>query len=159
MTLSEGKIESFVKVPVRNWQFRHLEFEQETWACAVLAWASILAHAIEVYQISFPAPLPPSPSSHLLLRIFFFSKTPKWDLGTQSTILQAFNIAKIEDKVTTFMTLLGPWNDCGQLLRNVDFNLQIWQLNKMKYLYKKITFFFSTMPEKFQKRHHFFSLI
>ena len=37
----------------------------------------------------------------------------------QATVLQAFRIAKIEEQTTTFMKLLGPWSDWGQLLKNI----------------------------------------
>ena len=45
----------------------------------------------------------------------------------QATVLQAFRIAKIEEETATFMKLLGPWSDCGQLLRNIGSNSQIQQ--------------------------------
>ena len=43
----------------------------------------------------------------------------------QATVFQAFRIAKIEEKLTTFMKLLGPGSDCGQLLKNIGINWQI----------------------------------
>ena len=45
----------------------------------------------------------------------------------EATVLQTFKLAKIEEKMTTFMKLIGPWSDWEQLLRNIGFNSQIQQ--------------------------------
>ena len=48
------------------------------------------------------------------------------------------------------MKLLGPWSDCGQLLRNIGSNSQIRHRNLIKYFCKKNYFSFLQSPSSFK---------